>query len=149
MRASSHRHNHTVQETDQPTLAAEEQQKEHQKGKKRIFLAFQHPCGTPLQTGKSCPGELWKHCAHSVLWSMVVQPVPYSKRAGASLRSAVKGSDNYGKPESQESWITAIKCGKHLEDPTPSSLVETVAQRCPVALDFSPRVHVKMKTILF
>lgn len=100
VRASSHRHNHTMQETGQPTHAAEEQQKEHQKGTKRIF--FYHS-NTPVELLSKQRNPAVVSWGRSVL-SRVFEPwwssqCPAPNGAGASLRAAVKGSDNYGKPE--------------------------------------------------
>jgi len=71
MRAFSHIHNHTMQERDQPTHTAEEQQKEHQKARKRILSSFQqqHPvrCSPPNEEIPPSPTELWKRCTLSVL----------------------------------------------------------------------------------
>lgn len=65
MHATSHRHNHTVQETDQPTHAAEEQQKEHQKGRKKG--SFYHS-NIPVELlSKQRNPALWKICAVSGL----------------------------------------------------------------------------------
>lgn len=133
MHATSHRHNHTVQETDQPTHAAEEQQKEHQKGKKKG--SFYHS-NIPVELlSKQRNPALWKICAVSGLWSLLVQPVPCSKQG---LCLSKRKWQLWETRKSQENWIPAIKNGKDLEGPTPSGLDEAVAQRCPGWFPRSP-----------
>lgn len=77
--------------------------------KKQQKGSFNHsnsniPCGTPLQMGKSYP-VLPNHervvLFRFLCWLAVVQLVPLQTQNGLSvfLKSVVKGSDNYAKPE--------------------------------------------------